>query len=960
MLCNCPTAQTSYSNRTCAERKSVDFHRSGKYMVTVAENEIKYWETESSRLIYNFKGNSYNGFANDGKVLITTTLKNDSTGVVNFWDLATGDLVDSIAAISVRISKDQNYLLVSPGTDSINVLQLKTKKKMYSLPGDIGFFINKDKQIFTAKVLADDSGYQMMFWDAKTRKLIREIKGGLAGADGNLFVIEGDSTTSILDLDKNEILQVFNRPKTKYGSGYISYKMRFSPDHKLAMFFTSDNYIAVIDNETYALKKTLEVGSTVHDVIFNEDGTMFMTVDRDSSATAWDAKTFEKRYTLKGHSQWINKLVFSNDNQLILTSSEDNTAILWNAKNGTYIRNFTGKNSTINQNILSPDGKLMAQQSGKYIFVYETATAKRTAKILCNISNFRFSNDSKYIIVNEDFQTSSSKITTIVADALTGKIIKDINYRKLNLCRVSDDGKYFALVSDSTKISVVDQDEVEIFTTSIHQTDYINSLIFSKDGQYLVVSYSSKDKENTQTTLATYHLPSKKRLWEYKNRLIYDDFTPTQNSEYLFARMAADSVFYLNLSTGQPNYIKYATKGIKWSDRRISSSADGKYMIIIDGYSIAVFDLPNRKLILEVKDESWIAYAKVTEDGKIIFSTLDDRLHQYALATGKLIAITSTKGYVTGISNGLTLTNDQTFSHLFKGTQLQYSLLAFEEDDQLVIDQFGRYDGTEAARKLLYFTCGREIISLDQVKDLLWVPNLATRIGKGEVINAQKLSDLAICGLTPQVETIDTKTDDYQFKIIPRKGGLGETVLYINNIEVKRYLPAQLTKVGSNYELKIPKSTLSGYFISNKENEVIVKAYTTKNDISSRGAKISNLKSTSNTAAPNLYAVVVGVSDYKGTELDLKYAAKDAGDIANALGFSARKLLNTDGKEHVFIYNLNTSKDAQFPEKLSIKNAIADVGKKATANDIFLIFFAGHGVMEGAKKQFYFLTADAS
>jgi hypothetical protein len=135
-----------------------------------------------------------------------------------------------------------------------------------------------------------------------------------------------------------------------------------------------------------------------------------------------------------------------------------------------------------------------------------------------------------------------------------------------------------------------------------------------------VVSYSSKDKENTQTTLATYHLPSKKRLWEYKNRLIYDDFTPTQNSEYLFARMAADSVFLSESeASGQPNYIKYATKGIKWSDRRISSSADGKYMIIIDGYSIAVFDLPNRKLILEVKDESWIAYAKVTEDGKNYF-----------------------------------------------------------------------------------------------------------------------------------------------------------------------------------------------------------------------------------------------------------------------------------------------------------------------------------------------------
>ena len=34
---------------------------------------------------------------------------------------------------------------------------------------------------------------------------------------------------------------------------------------------------------------------------------------------------------------------------------------------------------------------------------------------------------------------------------------------------------------------------------------------------------------------------------------------------------------------------------------------------------------------------------------------------------------------------------------------------------------------------------------------------------------------------------------------------------------------------------------------------------------------------------PHLYAVVAGVSDYAGGQLDLRYASKDAADFAHAL-----------------------------------------------------------------------------
>ena len=83
--------------------------------------------------------------------------------------------------------------------------------------------------------------------------------------------------------------------------------------------------------------------------------------------------------------------------------------------------------------------------------------------------------------------------------------------------------------------------------------------------------------------------------------------------------------------------------------------------------------------------------------------------------------------------------------------------------------------------------------------------------------------------------------------------------------------------------------------------------------------------------------------------------------MADALDNSAKKLLNTDGKEHVFVYKIHTGTGRdKFPEKNSIRQLFTDIGNKAQPNDILLIFFAGHGVMETEKNQFYFLTADAS
>jgi hypothetical protein len=95
--------------------------------------------------------------------------------------------------------------------------------------------------------------------------------------------------------------------------------------------------------------------------------------------------------------------------------------------------------------------------------------------------------------------------------------------------------------------------------------------------------------------------------------------------------------------------------------------------------------------------------------------------------------------------------------------------------------------------------------------------------------------------------------------------------------------------------------------------------------------------------------------------LNLRYASKDAADFASAVNFSAQKLLNTDGKQHVYTYLMNTDGGtSRRPAKAAIEKLIDSIAQKATSDDIVVLFFAAHGVLQTGQKKFYLLTADAS
>ncbi len=107
--------------------------------------------------------------------------------------------------------------------------------------------------------------------------------------------------------------------------------------------------------------------------------------------------------------------------------------------------------------------------------------------------------------------------------------------------------------------------------------------------------------------------------------------------------------------------------------------------------------------------------------------------------------------------------------------------------------------------------------------------------------------------------------------------------------------------------------------------------------------------STTDPGPADVYVVAIGVSTYKNSAYNLRYAAKDAGDILDAYR-SLEGRPAPRGQVHVLdLTNSKATRDG-------IRQA-KDFLKQARINDLAVVFAAGHG-MTDAKQNYYFGTWD--
>ncbi len=608
---------------------------------------------------------------------------------------------------------------------------------------------------------------------------------------------------------------------------------------------------------------------------------------------------------------------FSKDNRYLLLLTSASEVALWDLVKKTFLQRYTGKSDRISfagidcegTRILSVEGnlcKIISPVTGKALHILDKHTA--------NIGSALFSPDGSKILTNS-FDT-----TACLWNANTGALVQQFkgHHYEMNPVYFRRDGELvrpemrFDTFTVTDPITFVETDAL----MPVNQYNPANfSMAQSRSGSYNYIAlpmYSVLTGSSLELS------------WDVEVNAISPD-----EKLFVMARHWTDSIMIGDPAAGK--WLKTISVGLLRSDRLDNSII--QLLFSPAGDYLFVTDIRMNVTVLSVKDDYRV------------LKRLPGEMCSVSEAGDLLVIVNGGK---------LDLYNIHNLAPL-------YSYVSMGPQDYLVVDEQKRYDGTARARKYLYFTCENEVIGLDQFKERLWVPQLAGRIIGKDSIYTPGIDKLNICGFTPQVQPYKESRTGWDFEIKPGSGGLGETVVSVNGVEVKRVPAAMLTKTGSSFLLRLDSTEFRSYYVSSSYNQVTIRAFTSDNTVSSRGLERKDSLQKKTNTPPNLHAVMIGVSDYKGELLDLKYAAKDAKDLSGVLGAASRNLLNTDGQEHVFIYEMTTNTDRyRLPEKLAIKKTLEEIGKKATPNDILLIFFAGHGVLQGEQKRFYFLTAEAA
>jgi len=360
----------------------------------------------------------------------------------------------------------------------------------------------------------------------------------------------------------------------------------------------------------------------------------------------------------------------------------------------------------------------------------------------------------------------------------------------------------------------------------------------------------------------------------------------------LFAAADDDrGIAEINLSAGNPDEALHPTRFFGPSNRinQIGLSLDGNTLFASDceGF-ITLWDNKNGKLQLRITSDG---------QGRPVFF----------LPTGEYAGITSE------------------FSEL--GFRFGSRAYPFEQFDlrlnrpDIVLDRLGASpEAITIAKELRERRLKRMGVTEDMLKPDFHIPEIRLASEAPATTDSRDLS--------LQIKASDSKYPLDRLRVyvndVPVNGRDGESLRSLNTQSLDRSIPVKLA-AGKN---KIQISVLN--------NAGAESLYAT-----------TEVTCTAPAAKPNLYLVAMGVSNYANSQFNLKYAAKDAEDLAAKLKARAgsaygevKELLLKDGE---------VTKDALAKVRKFLK--------PATVDDSVVLFMAGHGLLDD-KYDYYFGTSD--
>ena len=308
--------------------------------------------------------------------------------------------------------------------------------------------------------------------------------------------------------------------------------------------------------------------------------------------------------------------------------------------------------------------------------------------------------------------------------------------------------------------------------------------------------------------------------------------------------------------------------------------------------------------------------------------------------------------------------------------------VGFNDGQWVVITPEGFFTASRNGPAHLNIRLGNRVFGLDQFYDVFYRPDIVEAKLKGEDIAGLASTNLeeALRNPPPAVEFISVPgvTPDskvaIKYRITSGGGGIGEVRLFHNGKLIQSdgfYRQAKAVQQGAAtllaYDTRAIKDELRGIAVLSREDKkvsliesapkgeiyegtIAVEAISGENDIGlaafNRNNTVQSLfktatfKSTLKQDDSHLYVLSVGIDEYSSSADNLKYAVKDAESIARKL---REESLTRYKPENIHVEVLK-NKDAT---RWRILNRIKELSGTIKPYDVFVLFIASHGVLQG-------------
>jgi WD40 repeat protein/uncharacterized caspase-like protein len=841
------------------------------------------------------------------------------------WDIRTGIPFLSVVAHraeirSIRYSWNGEYLITASPDSTVKIWNSQTLELIKSIPTKSQNLYAEFNRNTTQIVVACTNGSAKVY--NLNGELVTEIKAhddvvncAIFSTNGNLiFTGSEDHYLRGFMIDTKKRLLDWNLEAPVY-------QMFFDAFNTVMVVHSTNGRAELILMPEFKSYGAVPVETTdyfgsikyVSNIDVSPDNNYFTYADKKGQVFIADAKTKIARGFQTTHDDFISKVKYSWDMKHLVTLGHDNKMTIANLHQFDFEKSQQMPVRIVKQESDYPKKMYFDHNDNLYIRGFHTYDFNlRTGEI--DHSNVHLNNMAEIKRKCQSI-TTPNKLKFFI-DTLRNVVLVENN------TTITDPSSFYF---DPSRSYLVATYEDMLYTFDLKKNSFAESFRYDyeKIQPRKIIITKNKEIGILETQVLTWYHSSGKKLWDFKYKGMTDIDASLNGNKIVIGAFGKE----LNIldNTGKKLFKHVITDAsiesvqFNHSGNQVAVTGYESTLAVINSETGSTFwkiDYPNGGLSVMCFDK---------KDRILAIAGADRVIHLYDLLPKKEQPIYKVFPMR---DNGILVCNGDNF---YTATKNAIENLAFSYKSALyTCDQFD-----------LYYNRPDLVLSVSPYKDDAYVEMLSAAFEKRmkTIKNPATLSNnnSAVVNILNMGEFANYVTDKQITLTIEAKdsvNALQSIQIWLNGVPLYGKNGKPIT--GRSYQENISLDLVTG------ANNIKIAAI---NSVGMESLKSTMEVNFESAKKPNLYIACIGVSNYKDSQYNLKYAAKDASDFLATMEKS--------GSFEKVNKKLLTNEAVTKESLMALKTFFEQAGR----DDVVMVFVAGHGVLD-SDFNYYYATND--